>query len=332
MKQLHQRPRVMVVGTGGTIASKASQAVDYVNYEISSTVEQVLSSIPELGQLADFNTRQPINIESSKINNDDLLKIARTVDSAAKDPEINGVIVIHGTDTLEETAFFLHLVVKTEKPIIVVGAMRPASSLSADGPLNLYNSVIVATSDKVIGKGVLVVANNHIFSARDVAKLDTSSIDAIGGSKYGIIGEVCGGEVRLTHAPLGLHTINSELDLSKISELATVDILFDHQSAGKHLYEAALASGVRAIIVAGMGNGNLSAGARYGAQLSHEAGVPFIRSSRTGQGIVSPVISDDELDIIAAGSLTPQKARILASACIASNNDLFKLKSIFNSY
>lgn len=331
MNNAPHRPHVMIVGTGGTIASSGSGAVDYHNYKVSSTVEQILSSVPEVGRLAELVTAQPVNVDSFRIDNASLLKIARAVDTAAADPAIDAVVVTHGTDTLEETAFFLHLVIKTAKPIIVVGAMRPASSLSADGPLNLYNALVVAISAVAWGKGVLVVANNHVYGARDLVKRDTSAIDAIEGSKYGVIAEICGDHVHFAHTPARPHTLGSEFLLSSIQQLPVVDIMFDHQGAGQHLYEASVVAGSKAIVVAGMGNGSLSAGARHGALLAHQAGIPYIRSSRTGQGIVAPLNSDAELGIITSGSLTPQKSRILALLVIASGkND--QMQSIFDRY
>lgn len=332
MNNAPRRPLVMIVGTGGTIASSGSGTVDYHNYKVSSTVEQIVSSVPEVARLAEIATDQPVNVDSFRIDNPGLLKIARSVNAAVADPTIDAVVVTHGTDTLEETAFFLHLVIRTAKPIVVVGAMRPAGSLSADGPLNLYNALVVATSVAASGMGVLVVANNHIYGARDLVKCDTSAIDAIEGSKYGVLAEICGDEVQFTHMPAKPHTRDSEFDLSSVDQLPDVDIMFDHQGAGLHLYEASVASGSKAIVVAGMGNGSLSAGARHGASLAYKAGIPFIRSSRTGQGIVAPLTSDVEYAIITGNSLTPQKVRILAMLAIASGRKSAELQSILNKY
>lgn len=332
MAKASRRPQVMLVGTGGTIASTGLDTTDYHNYMVSSTVAEILAAVPELDQLADIATDQPVNVDSQKIDNDDLLKIARSVATAVADPKIDAVIVTHGTDTLEETAFFLHLSIRSAKPIIMVGAMRPSGSLSADGPLNLYNAMVLATSDAAKGKGVLFVANNHVYGARDLVKRDTAGIDAIEAAKYGILAEISGTDVLFTHVPARPHTMDSEFDLAAITQLPEVDIMFDHQSAGRHLYAASIAAGVKGIVVAGMGNGSLSKAARHGAMLAHQAGIPFIRSSRTGQGIVSPHIDDAEFDILTAGSLTPQKARILAILAIASGNDHRQLQSVFNRY
>jgi L-asparaginase len=322
----------MVIGTGGTIASSGVGAVDLHNYSVSSTVQEILASVPEVAGLAELTSDQPVNVDSFKIDNPILLAIARSVMAAVANTQIDAVVVTHGTDTLEETAYFLHLAVRTVKPIVVVGAMRPANALSADGPLNLYNALLIATSHASSGKGVLIVANNHVFGARDLAKRDTSAIGAIEGMKYGILAEISGDRVDFTHSPAKPHTAHSEFDLAQVEALPDVDIMFDHQGAGDHLYRASIEAGAKAIVVAGMGNGSLSAGARQGALLAHQIGTPFLRASRTGQGIVAPLKSDVALGIIAGSSLTPQKARILAMLAIAHRKSGDDLQAIFDRY
>ncbi|WFU44618.1 asparaginase [Bradyrhizobium sp. CB82] len=326
------RPRVVVVGTGGTIASSATVSTDFHNYDVSDSIEQILAAVPEAAELADLCGVQAVNISSHRIDNSILLSLARRVSEALDDPGTDGVVITHGTDTLEETAYFLHLVLRTTKPVVVVGAMRPARSLSSDGALNFFNAVATATTQSSRGKGVLVVANGHIYGARDVMKRDTSSIDAIQGSKFGILGEVREHAAQFFHSPVQRHTASSEFEINRLQELPQVDILFDHQAAGTHLCRASVEAGSKAIVVAGMGNGSLSPGLRKGAALARDAGVIFIRASRSGQGIVAPLHSDAELGIITAGSLPPQKARILAMLGIAHAKDIEQLQRAFDSY
>ncbi|WP_395405847.1 asparaginase (plasmid) [Arthrobacter sp. UC242_113] len=331
-EQGNRRKHVVVIGTGGTIASSGADAIDFHNYSVSSTVEQILTAVPEAGQIARLSSTQPANVDSFMIDNSVLLAVARAAKDAVQDDAVDGIVITHGTDTLEETAYFLHLVLPTNKPVVVVGAMRPATAMSADGPLNLFNAILAATNSSSVQKGVLVVVNGHIYSARDVMKRDTSSIDAIDGGKYGILGEISGENVNFVHAPVKPHTSNSEFSLFGLDELPHVDVLFDHQSAGPHLYEAALAAGAKGIVVAGTGNGSLSAGARQGAAYAHDAGIPFIRASRTGQGIVASLKSDSEHGIISANSLTPQKARVLAMLAIAHGEGVVGLQDVFDNY
>lgn len=191
-EQGNRRKHVVVIGTGGTIASSGADAIDFHNYSVSSTVEQILTAVPEAGQIARLSSTQPANVDSFMIDNSVLLAVARAAKDAVQDDAVDGIVITHGTDTLEETAYFLHLVLPTNKPVVVVGAMRPATAMSADGPLNLFNAILAATNSSSVQKGVLVVVNGHIYSARDVMKRDTSSIDAIDGGKYGILGEISG--------------------------------------------------------------------------------------------------------------------------------------------
>ncbi|MBY8978377.1 asparaginase [Rhodobacteraceae bacterium NNCM2] len=326
------RPHIKIVATGGTIASLGSDPLDFHNYRVESCVEELLAAIPDMGSIAELSCIQPVNIDSFRVDNPNLIAIGRAVESVAQDPTIDGIVVTHGTDTLEETAYFLHLVLKTTKPVVMVGAMRPATALSADGPLNLYNAILVAACEASAAAGVLVVANNHVFGARDVSKRDTSAIDAIGGSKYGILGEICGTVIDFAHRPVKRHTIDSEFYLDPSVELPQVDVMLDHPSAAPHLYEASIAAGSKAIVVAGMGNGSLSAGSRQGAMLALSAGVSFIRASRTGQGMVAPLRSDSEFAVIAGSSLPAQKARILAMLAIAHGKRGAELQTIFDQY
>jgi len=325
-------PRITVIGTGGTIASAAASADDFHNYSVTSTAKEILAAVPQIAELARIDIQQPINIESFRIDNAILLDIARAVASAVQDPQVDAAIVTHGTDTLEETAYFLNLVVSTDKPVVIVGAMRPANALSADGPLNLYNAILTATAPESAGKGVLVVANGHVFGARDVVKRDTSSVDAFQANKYGILAEISGKSVQFLHRSERLHTRRSAFDIARLDRLPQVDILFDHPGAGSYLCEACVAAGSKALVVAGMGNGSLSPGMRKGATVARNAGVTVIRASRTGQGIVAPLRSDAELGLLVAGKMTRQKTRILAAVSIANEIPHEDLQALFDTY
>jgi L-asparaginase len=311
-------PRIVVAGTGGTIASSGKNATDVHNYSVSASVREILDAVPQLTSLATIECEQILNIPSFRITNPMLLQIGQKIASLAARQDVDGVVLTHGTDTLEETAYFLNLTIRTSKPIVVVGAMRPYTALSADGPLNLHNAVLVASSPSSRGKGVLVIANSSIFGARDVSKSHTSAIDAFRAPELGILGGVSGVDVQWFHTSAARHTEGSAFDISRLEILPQVDILFDHQSAGSHLYRAAIDAGTKGIVVAGSGNGSLSPGAREGATFAHESGVALVRASRTGQGIVAPLDSDAALGIMTSGSLNPQKARILLMTAIAT--------------
>lgn len=326
------RPRVVVLGTGGTIASSADSATQLHDYRVTAGVEDMFTAIPELHALADLRAVNLLQLDSHAIDSAALLTIARRVAKELADPEVDGLIVTHGTDTLEETAYFLNLVLKSTKPVVVVGAMRPASALSADGPLNLYNAVRVALAPAAHGKGVLVVMNDRLFAARDVAKAHTTAVEAFEAAEEGCLGRIACGGIHLFHAPLRLHTAATSFSLDRLAELPMADIIFDHQGAGIHHYHAAIDAGARGIVLAATGNGSLSPSARLGAELAARAGVAFVRSSRVGRGIVTPSFDDETLGMIAAGSLNPQKARILLMLALTQSHELHHLRSCFERY
>lgn len=248
---INTRPRIVLLGTGGTIASSASRTTQLVDYKVTSTAESVLATVPEVRELAEVRCEQIVNVDSHEIDNALLLTIARRAQTVLQEPEVDAVVITHGTDTLEETAYFLNLTLKSAKPVVLVGAMRPASSLSADGPLNLYNAVRLATCPAASGKGVLVTLNDRIVAARSVTKSSTSFTDAFGSGEEGHLGQIAGGVVYFFNAPLRDHTLETEFSLNDISELPQVDILYDHQAAGTHLYRAAIDAGAKGLVLAG---------------------------------------------------------------------------------
>lgn len=299
-----RKPRIVVIGTGGTIASSAGTASEARRYEVAFGVDELLAAVPDLAGLAEITYQQPLNVDSSQIDSDDLLHIGKAVEAALMAKDVDGVVITHGTDTMEETAFFLHLVQQSAKPVVMTGAMRPATALGAEGPMNLYDAVVAACAPQVAGLGVVVVMGGAIFSARDVMKRDSGAICALEGGKYGQLGEVAGDKVILNHRPARPHGLFS---LAGLGKLAQVDILFDHQGAGDWLAKAALQAGAQGLVIAGTGNGSLSKGSRAGAEFARLANIPVVRASRTGQGYVSAQADG----LIHAASLPPQKARVL---------------------
>lgn len=325
-----RRPSIVLLGTGGTIASSASAATLVHDYELTDTIQSVLQAVPQVNFLARVRCEQVMQVESHAISNAELLATARRVEAVLRDPDVDGVVISHGTDTLEETAYFLNLTLKSTKPVVMVGAMRPASALSADGPLNLYNAFLVAACADAAGMGVLVVLNDRIASARDVTKMATTFTDAFGSHGQGNLGQIAGGGVHLFHVPARKHTVATEFTLNEIAGLPQVDILYDYQGAGAHLYQAAVESGAKGIVLAGSGNGSLSPAARAGAELASRAGVLFVRSSRVGQGVVTPLAGDASLGLVAANSLNPQKARVLLMLALGKTRDFRIVQQYFD--
>ena len=184
-------------------------------------------------------------------------------------PDVNGVVITHGTDTIEETAYFLNLVVKSKKPVVLTAAMRPATALSADGPLNFFNAVAVAANKDAAGRGVLVVLNDWIHGAASLTKTSTTAVQTFLSPQSGLIGTVAYGQTEFFRGPIGRHTADSEFSLTGVTALPRVDIIMAHENMDGALIDAAVAAGARGIVIAGVGNGNLTAG---GCQIDGRSG------------------------------------------------------------
>ncbi|NML35377.1 asparaginase [Paraburkholderia sp. G-4-1-8] len=327
-----RQPRIVLLGMGGTIASSAGVATQLHDYTVTDTVEAVLAAVPQAHELADIRCEQLANIDSHAIDNAMLLQLARRAEAILQDPEVDGLVITHGTDTLEETAYFLNLTLKSAKPVVLVGAMRPATALSADGPLNLHNAIRLAACAEASGMGVLVMLNDRIGAARYVTKASTTVTDAFRSFEHGNLGEIAGSVVYLFNTPTRLHTLATDFSLAAIDELPHVDILYDYQGAGSHLYRAAIDAGARGIVLAATGNGSLSPAARLGAELATQRGVMFVRSSRVGQGVVTSLADDESLGLVAAGSLNPQKARVLLMLALGRTRDFRLIQGYFDRY
>ncbi|WP_211451408.1 type II asparaginase [Collimonas antrihumi] len=329
----HRRlPRIVLMGMGGTIASSADSATQLHDYKVTATIDAVLAAVPQVLGLADIRCEQICNVDSHEIDNAMLMVLARRAEAVLLDSEVDGLVITHGTDTLEETAYFLNLTLKTAKPVVLVGAMRPATALSADGPLNLYNAFRLAICPEASGKGVLVMLNDRIGAARYISKTCTTMTDAFRSSEQGNLGDVAGGVVHFFNTPTRLHTLATEFSLAEIGELPQVDILYDYQGAGTHLYQAAIDAGAKGIVLAATGNGSLSPAARSGAELARRKGVMFVRSSRVGQGIVTSSADDELLGLVAADSLNPQKARMLLMLALGRTRDFRVVQRYFDRY
>ena len=328
----NKKPRIAIVATGGTIASTASDKTQLADYKVSTAVDELVAAVPGLAEVADFEFEQVCNIESHEINDTVLFEIARSVQAFCDRDDIDGVVVTHGTDTLEETAFFLHLTVDTVKPIVMVGAMRPASAISADGPLNLFHSVVVATDPVSRGRGVLVVMNDRIASARHVTKGHANGVDAFVPTEFGFLGLVFGRWVQYQSRIEPPHTAASLFKRAfEKGELPAVDIIYDHQGARLHHYSASVGN-AKGIVLAATGQGSLSPQATRGAQMAQEAGVTVVRSTRVWQGVVRASTKDERFETIAAYTLNPPKARILLRLALARTQDRTQIRQWFATY
>ncbi|MBV4546562.1 asparaginase [Pseudomonas triticicola] len=326
---------VVVLATGGTIAGAGASAANSATYQAAKVgIEQLIAGIPELSKLANVRGEQVMQIASESITNDNLLQLGRRVSELADSKDVDGIVITHGTDTLEETAYFLNLVEKTDKPIIVVGSMRPGTAMSADGMLNLYNAVAVASSKEARGKGVLVTMNDEIQSGRDVSKMINIKTEAFK-SAWGPLGMVVEGKSYWFRLPAKRHTMDSEFDIKNIKSLPDVEIAYSYGNVSDTSYKALAQAGAKAIIHAGTGNGSVSSRVVPSLQALRKDGVQIIRSSHVNAGgfvLRNAEQPDDKYDWVVAHDLNPQKARILAMVALTKTNDSKELQRMFWEY
>ncbi|MDR0484995.1 MAG: type II asparaginase [Alphaproteobacteria bacterium] len=327
---------IVIVATGGTIAGSAQQSTDTTGYTAATLgVQALINAVPEIKKVANVTGEQVLQIGSQDMDNEAWLKLAKKIDELASSSSVDGIVITHGTDTIEETAYFLNLVVNTKKPIVLVGAMRPATALSADGPLNLLNAVIVANSKEAQGKGVLVVINDTIFGARDIAKTNTFLVNAFDAPNSGAMGYIQSSKVFLYNNSSALNTSASEFNIKNISALPRVDILYGYANAGGEYVDYAVNTlKVKGIVYAGVGDGNFYKDVFPAVQNAVKNKVAVVRSSRVGSGIVARngEVNDDENGFVAANNLNPQKARVLLILALTKNNDPKYIQSVFNKY
>jgi L-asparaginase len=334
-------PRIRVLATGGTIAGaqtpsntlRAGSGARSYKAAVFS-VDALIAAVPQLSELARLDVDQVAAIGSQDMDEATWRKLATHTQAALDSAETAGAVITHGTDTMEETAFFLNLVVRSEKPVVLVGAMRPATAISADGPMNLYNAVAVAAHPESRGRGVLVVANDEIHFAREVVKTNTTQVGTFESGHRGLAGLVNAGRLHFYAPPVRRHTAQSEFSLEGVSALPRVDIVYAYAGMGRELIDAAVRAGARGLVLAGVGDGNLTAIALAAAAEAAKAGVAVVRSSRTGGGVVERniEIDDDRLGFIAADELNPQKARVLLMLGLTRTRDPHALQELFFSY
>jgi L-asparaginase len=327
-------PRIKILATGGTIAGAQASTSDAGYKSGAFSVENLISAVPGLKEIADVSGEQIANIGSQTMNDAVWLKLAKRINELLQKPDVDGIVITHGTDTMEETGYFLHLVVNSDKPVVLVGSMRPATAISADGPLNLYNAVGVAADPVAKGRGVLVVINDQIFCARNVTKTHTTDIETFQPLNRGAAGEAYVGKNRWFEKPALNYTVNSEFRVDKVESMPRVDIVYSYANASRDLVDAAVAAGAKGIVLAGVGDGNSTDSVIAGLADAAKKGVVVVRSSRVGSGIVrrNVEVNDDKSGFIAAEELNPSKARVLLMLGLMKTNDIKKLQQYFYDY
>ena len=328
-------PRIKVLATGGTIAGAQATQADAGYKSGTFSVDDLIKAVPQLKKIAELSGEQVANIGSQTMNHEVWLKLADRVNDALKG-DADGVVITHGTDTMEETGYFLGLVVKSDKPVVLVGSMRPATAIGADGPANLYNAVALAANPKVRGLGPLIVLNDEIHYAREGQKMHTTALDTFVSLNRGRAGIINVGNAHVFAKNPARHTTRSEFSVAgkSVKDLPRVDVIFSYANFGPDLVDYLVKQGAKGIVLAGVGDGNSTDAVIAALAAAAKKGVAVVRSSRTGSGVVARnvEVDDDKLGFIAAMELNPQKARILLMLALSETNDTKKLQQYFMEY
>lgn len=314
----------MILTTGGTIASRTDAPL--------IDGPELVQAVPQLLDYAEVRIEEFSVIGSSKMTPDHWLRLSKRINNIySNDEDLAGVVITHGTDTMEETAYFLNLTVQWDRPVVLVGSMRSSNEVSADGPANLINAVRVATSDQAIGQGVLVVLNEDISAARDVWKTDNRRVQTFGGSNVGHVGTVDPDGVRFYRRSLQPHTTASEFDISDVNSLPNVMIFSDFTGLNESVVQHFGNQPMDGLVVRTFSGGRMSAGLLAGLKSISDRGIPIVVASRVPKGrIVSP--PNYEFPAIVSRGQQDNKARILLMLALTKTSDLDEIQRIFAEY
>ena len=266
------------------------------------------------------------------MNDDVWLKLAKRINELLNKEGYDGVVITHGTDTMEETAYFLNLTVHSAKPVVLVGAMRPATGMSADGPLNLYNAVAVAADKNAQGRGVMVCMNDLVLDAKDVIKSNTTSVDTFKGSIYGPLAYIHNGKIFFGRTPTNKHTTESPFYVDNLKVLPKVGIVYSYSNASELPMKAFIDAKFDGIVHAGVGNGNFYHTIFDLAVKAQQKGIQIVRSSRvpTGATTEDAEVDDAKYHFVASQGLNPQKARVLLMLALTKTKDWQQIQQYFN--
>jgi L-asparaginase len=331
------RPRVAFIGTGGTIASQGAGPLDTTNYGSSGKpildASEIVARFPEVAEVAEVLPVPFSAVPSPEIHFPTWKALIRLCDHlVAEQPDLAGIVIGHGTATLEETAYVLHLAVKVPIPVVLVGAQRPSSSLSTDAGLNLVNAIRVAADPASRGLGVLVVLNDEIQAAREVTKTSTGRMQTFRTPDFGVLGQADGDSVNYYRRPLRRAAPGTEFDLRELDALPRVDIAYAYAGSDGTAVRAFLAAGARGIISAGFAPGFCGPGDLGPLREAVAQGIVVMQATRAGSGRVFPTGKLKEYGFLTADNLTPQKARILLSLALTVTQDPAEIERIFATY
>lgn len=332
--QAQKLPHVVILATGGTIAGSAETNVQsgYTSGQVG--VDILINAVPQLKEIANVTGEQISNVGSQNMSDEIWLKLAKRINELLAQDDVDGIVVTHGTDTMEETAYFLNLVVKSKKPVVLTCSMRPSTALSADGPLNIYNAVAVAGNKDSWDRGVLVVTNDLIHSGRGAIKGNTTAVETFFSPLVGPLGTVNYGSINYVDTPDKKYTYQTEFNVDNLSTLPRVDIISIYEGAPGDLIRAAVDLGAKGIVTSGMGNGNLTDACVEALKYARSKGVVVVRGSRVITGFVGRNIelNDDELGFVASYELIPSKARVLLRLALLQTSDPVKIQEYYDTY
>lgn len=322
---------IAIIGTGGTIAGtgKKGKTVNYQAGEMS--IDEVVSSIPMINDIAHIKEYQLMNVDSNEMGPKQWIELTNFINELVNE-DIDGFVITHGTDTLDETAYFLTLTLSTDKPVVITGAMRPATATSADGPHNLYQAVCLATHHEAYSQGVMGLFSNTIYSGRDIQKVTNYKIDAFDQKSFGCLGYMQDHEVFFFNCSFKYHTLGSRFATRRYTSLPQVGIAYFSGGADSQiLYD--LAKYNEGIVIVGSGNGNYSQSWLSAINELSKQGIVFVRASRVSQGIVfDDSVFDPNQHCISANTLSAQKARVLLMLALSQTKDNDEIKTIFKEY
>ncbi|QUM76724.1 L-asparaginase 2 [Moritella sp. 24] len=327
-------PNIKILATGGTIAGAGQSAIgsSYTSGKVG--VDDLISAVPEMTKIADISGEQVVKIGSQDMNDEVWLTLAKRVNTLLAQDDVDGIVITHGTDTMGETAYFLDLTINSDKPVVLVGAMRASTAMSADGPMNLYNAVVTAADKDSKGRGVLIAMNDSVFDARDVTKTNTTAVDTFQSPNYGILGYIHNSDVTYKNSADIKHKSDTVFDVSTLTNLPKVGIVYNYANASDLPVKALINAKFDGIVSAGVGNGNLYHTIFTELAQASKDGIMVVRSSRvpTGSTTLDAEIDDAKFGFVASGTLNPQKARVLLMLSLTQTQDYNEIQKMFQYY
>ena len=329
------KPNIYILATGGTIAGSGLGSSTQTNYHAGGVaIQTLIEAVPAMMDIANITGEQVVNIGSQDMTCDVWLTLANRVNELLGKDDVDGIVITHGTDTMEETAYFLNLTVKSNKPVVMTGAMRASTALSADGPLNLYNAVVTAAAPESKGKGVLVAMNGIILDAHSVIKMNTVDVQTFQAPNSGPLGYLFNSKVFYNDVTLKKHTTQSVFDVKGLKELPKVGIVYSYADVDADVMQPFLNGGYKGIVHAGLGNGNYHKNLFPGLLDARKKGILVVRSSRvpTGPTTLDNEVDDAAYEFVASQELNPQKARVLLMLALTKTSDWQEIQKYFMEY